>query len=100
MGSNWVELNPEREVEEITTRLRPGIRFAITKDMNIGVYEETVLSNKTGALSHRIGLSFSFNFLPKSWFYLALNDLETKDEGIFLPQERIVALKVKYLFFW
>jgi len=100
MENNWIELTPDRELEEQTIRLRPGVRFNITKDINIGVYEETIISNKIGAFSHRIGVSFAYNFLPKSWLYLAINDLETKDEGVFSSQERIIALKAKYLFFW
>lgn len=100
MANHWIEFDPERELEEMTTRLRPGIRFAMTKDMSLGVYEETVISNKIGAFSYRIGISFSYNFLPKSWLYAAINDLEYKKDGSLSSMERIVALKIKHLFFW
>ena len=100
MANTWIELNPQRKLEEATTRLRPGVRFAITKDMNMGVYEETVMSNEIGAFSHRIGVSFTYNFLPRSWLYIAINDLEKREDGSFSSLERVVVLKIKHLFFW
>jgi hypothetical protein len=55
-------------------------------------------------------LLFSYNFLPKSWVYVALNDVRGRSPGIDLlglPVERVLkvsdraaVLKVKYLYYF
>ncbi len=98
--NNWIEWDPQKKLEEITTRLRPGIWWGITKEMKLSIYVESVRTDKLGFFSHRLGISYAYNFLPKSWIYLAFNDLENKREKKFVSLERILAFKIKYLYFW
>jgi len=41
---------------------------------------------------------FSWNFLPKSWAYLAYNETRDNTEGKMKLKTRIAVLKVRYLF--
>jgi hypothetical protein len=70
------------------------------------LYSEFVFLTEGGDLStaevysNRIGFLFSWNFMPKSWFYVAFNDLRVDTgEGLELT-ERIAAVKVKYLLYF
>jgi hypothetical protein len=57
-----------------------------------------------------VGFLFSYNFLPKSWIYLALNEVrERKEEytaaGELLPlrmhiTDRAGVFKIKYLYYF
>ncbi|GAI82468.1 unnamed protein product [marine sediment metagenome] len=55
---------------------------------------------ETDLLSVRTGLLFSWNFSPKSWLYIALNDYREQDQGEIKPQYLIGAVKAKYLFYF
>ena len=85
----------------------PRITFTITRDMNLEFFSEFVFATPaanlkaTDLISNRLGLLFSWNFLPKSWFYIAVNDYRDQDEFSRLQlQNRIAAIKVKYLFYF
>ena len=56
------------------------------------------------------GFLFSYNFRPKSWIYLAVNEIrdrsdEYDDLGVLLPNrmhttDRAMVFKLKYLFYF
>jgi hypothetical protein len=56
------------------------------------------------------GFLFSYSFLPKSWIYLAINEVRDRSDqfsssGILLPntlhvRDRVSVLKVKYLYYF
>ena len=98
-GSAWVERRPNGGIEEITWRLRPGISYALARGMDVRLYEETPIRKTTGVVSFRLGFSYSYNFAPKSWLYLAINDWQRRDSdnGRYVPQQRVLAVKIKYL---
>ena len=49
----------------------------------------------------RTSALFSWNFLPKSWLYIALNDYHAQDmTGELQPNYTIGAIKAKYLFYF
>ena len=98
--TNWIEWDPQKRLEDISSRFRPGIWWGITKEMKLSVYLESVRTDESGFFSHRIGISYAYNFLPRSWIYLALNELENKRENKFVSLERILAFKIKYLYLW
>jgi len=104
--SGWLEWNPEGLWEEQTWVLRPRIQYALTKDLIVRLYTEHVLSipkalvSKREWSSHRIGFLLSYNFRPKSWIYIALNDLENFEDGNYIQMERIFVFKVRYLFYF
>jgi hypothetical protein len=77
--------------------------------MSFNVYNELVLEtpeavfDNTRISSNRVGCLFSWNFLPKSWVYVAVNDYrEVNDDD---PEHRLQlknlvgAVKVRYLLY-
>jgi len=98
--TNWIEWDPQKRLEDITSRFRPGIWWGITKQMKLSIYVESVRTKNIGFFSHRIGISYAYNFLPKSWIYLAFNELKNRREEKFVSLERILAFKIKYLYLW
>lgn len=105
--NNWVEWDTLNTIIAITTKATPRIDFAITEDMNLGIFNEFVTEipgtnlSKTELTSNRVGLLFSWNFLPKSWLYIALNDhREQNDERKLELQNQIGAIKAKYLVYF
>jgi hypothetical protein len=75
--------------------------------MVLSVFNEFVMTtpqtdfSKTKLFSNRLGLLFSWNFLPKSWFYVAINDYREQDEfGDLTHLYRIGAIKAKYLIYF
>jgi hypothetical protein len=57
-------------------------------------FKEMVLS------SNRIGLLLSWNFLPKSWFYFAINDNRERIDNRLRSQYFIGVIKAKYLLYF
>jgi hypothetical protein len=105
-GDFVMEWDPYGELHAITPIWTPRIEYQINADMDVSLYSEFVFATEAGDLStaeiysNRIGFLFSWNFLPKSWLYVAFNDLR-RDEGEGLePVERIGAVKVKYLIYF
>lgn len=105
--NNWVEWDTLNTIITITTKATPRIDFAITEVMNLGIFNEFVTEipatnlSKTELTSNRVGLLFSWNFLPKSWLYIALNDhREQNEDGKLELQNQIGAIKAKYLLYF
>jgi hypothetical protein len=105
-GDFVIEWDPTGELHAITPIWTPRVEYQINADMDISLYSEFVFLTEAGDLStteiysNRIGFLFSWNFSPKSWLYVAFNDLR-RDEGNGLELiERIGAVKVKYLIYF
>ncbi|UCF70525.1 MAG: hypothetical protein JSW49_10060 [candidate division WOR-3 bacterium] len=105
-GDFVMEWDPQGQLHAITPIWTPRIEYQINADMDISLYSEFVFHTEEGKLStaevvsNRIGLLFSWNFLPKSWLFVAFNNLR-QDEGSGLQlAERIAAIKVKYLIYF
>lgn len=94
--SNTIEWKPNKELEAISWVLRPILQYAITKDMHIRIYAEP----NTATHIHQFNTLFSYNFRPKSWFYIALNETRDNRNGKMFPSNRIAVIKIRYLFFW
>ncbi len=78
VGANvgmYIENTPSREIEEITYNARPYFSITPFNNLNLRVYLDNLWLHSTGRLERLVGgFLFSFNFLPKSWIYLALNE--------------------------
>jgi hypothetical protein len=102
----WIEWDTTGAIYEITPMARPEIRYAINKDMTLKIFDEFVFSvpgsdlEKTIWSSNRFGMLLSWNFLPKSWFYFAINDYREDDNGKLKPEYFIGAIKAKYLLYF
>ncbi|RKX26144.1 MAG: hypothetical protein DRP47_08670, partial [Candidatus Zixiibacteriota bacterium] len=100
-SSTWIQRKPEGGVETVTYRLRQGIYYTIRPGMMLKLYEETPFEDGVGVLSFRVGVSFSYNFFPKSWLYIAYNDYQLRrDDTNYHPLVRVFAVKIKHLIAW
>lgn len=107
----WVEWDPDNNVVAMWPRLRPRIDYRITSYMTLSIFDEMVSYTpqthlgQTRLQSNRVGLIYSWNFAPKSWIYVALNDLSALDYsehpgGEMTEQYDIAAVKLKYLLYF
>jgi hypothetical protein len=106
----FIEGNPDNAIEEITYNARPYVSVTPVNDLNVRIYVDNLYVRSTDRLEQVVaGLLFSYNFLPKSWIYFALNEVrDRRDEfdgaGLLLPRrlhttDRAGVLKVKYLYY-
>lgn len=97
-----LEFRPDKTLEEATFIVTPRFTWNVNRSLQISSYMEGVAKKtdlKIGRV--RLGSLIKWRIAPKSWFYLALNDLETQNENVgFSTQERIALLKVRYLFYF
>ncbi|MDH5186988.1 MAG: hypothetical protein OEW70_08000, partial [candidate division WOR-3 bacterium] len=105
-GNNWWECDPTGNFIEVTSVFRPKLELRINSRVSFNIYNEIVLTTpetrftNTEFYSNRIGFLFSWNFKPKSWLYVALNDYRVDSgEGLELV-DRIGAIKVRYLIYF
>jgi hypothetical protein len=107
----YVEGNPAGNIEDITYNARPYISVTPINNLNLRMYTDNVFVQSSDRLQRVIvGFLFSYNFLPKSWIYLALNEVrERKEEytaaGELLPlrmhiTDRAGVFKIKYLYYF
>ena len=109
--NSWLEGNPSGSLEEVTLNARPYLSITPVNDLNIRLYVDNVYLKSSQKIESVIaGLLFSYNFLPKSWIYLAVNEfMERTDEqdlaGQILSRKlntvsRAAVLKIKYLYYF
>jgi hypothetical protein len=107
----FVEGNPDNKIQDITYNARPYFSLTPLNDLNIRLYVDNVFVRSTKRMQQMIvGLLFSYSFLPKSWIYLAVNEVRDRSDehdslGALLPgrlhvTDRVSVLKVKYLYFF
>jgi hypothetical protein len=104
----WLEWDPENTLRAKTLRLRPNAKFYITTPATITLFSEFIIYDETGDAQDtrlaavRTGALFSWNFSPKSWIYIALNDYraEVDEPGAVKPIYQVGAVKAKYLFYF
>ncbi|MEX2189634.1 MAG: DUF5916 domain-containing protein [Bacteroidota bacterium] len=105
------EFRPDRSLEEIVLNGRPYFSMTPVNDLNIRLYLDVLYFNSTAHAEQTIlGFLFSYNFLPKSWIYFAVNELrdrslELDGLGVQLPNrlhvtDRAAVLKLKYLYYF
>jgi len=101
----WFEWDTLNALVGITPRLQPRIDIRFNADMSLGLFGEFVMTgtgyNDQEVYSIRPGLLFSWRFLPKSWFYIAINDYhQQNDQGNLQHEYLIGAIKAKYLIYF
>ena len=104
--NNYWELDPAGRVVAVTSPLSPRLDFRFDSRINFNIYDNLVFQtpgtrfDSTRAVANRIGFLFSWNFMPKSWLYVALNDYRVDlGEGLTLAS-RVGAVKLRYLFYF
>ena len=107
----WVEGNPSGNIEDITYDARPYFSLTPVNNLNLRVYVDNLFVRSADQMQHILmGFLFSYNFSPKSWIYLAINELHNRDDqynssGNLLPNrmhlaERAGVFKIKYLYYF
>lgn len=107
----FIEGNPDGGVEEITYYTRPYFSLTPVNNLNFKMYVDNVFSSGSQRLERLIvGFLFSWNFLPKSWVYFAINDYRDRSDQYdvnddLLPNKlhvtnRAAVLKLKYLYYF
>ena len=107
----FVEGNPDNQIQDITYNARPYISLTPINDLNLHVYLDNVFVRSSDRLEHVIlGALFSYSFLPKSWIYLAVNEMRDRSDqfssnGVLMPNElhvtaRESVFKIKYLYYF
>jgi hypothetical protein len=107
----YVEWKPNHDVQDITYNARPFFSLTPLNDLNVRVYVDNVFVKSTDHMEGMIfGFLFSYSFLPKSWIYLAVNEIrdrtpEYDPADIVLPNrlhvtDRVSVLKLKYLYYF
>lgn len=107
----FIEGNPEGNIEDITYNARPYFSITPVNNLNFRVYVDNVFLRSTDKMERIIaGFLFSWNFSPKSWIYLALNEVQDRSDQLdvnknLLPNkmhttDRAGVFKIKYLYYF
>ena len=103
----WIEWDTTNTIITMVDRLRPNFFVRFTADMSLSVFSEFVMLTPGSDFSEfelysiRPGMLFTWNFRPKSWLYIALNDYHAQDNaGALQHQYLIGAVKAKYLLYF
>ena len=106
-GNEWIEWDPDHNLVSITSVLTPRIDIRFNADMMLTVFNQMVFTTpgteygKTNLQSNRLGALLAWNFKPKSWLYLAVNDYNIEDaNGQMELYDRVAAVKAKYLVYF
>jgi len=89
-----VEFKPDGSLEKISWILHPTVSWALTHNLYLRLWNEPNFDTDI----HRSNILLSWNFLPKSWVYFALNNTWDNSEGNMRLKDRVIVLKVRYLF--
>jgi hypothetical protein len=105
-GNLWIEWDTTNTIVAMTPRIRPRIDIRFSADKSLAIFNDILLETPetrirdTEFASNRFGFLFSWNFKPKSWLYVALNDLREQTGEKLEPVYTIAAIKVKYLLYF
>lgn len=99
----WLEGNPNNNIEEITYNARPWFSFTPINDLNFYMYVDNVFLRSTNKMERIfLGALFSYQFSPKSWIYLALNEIHDRNNPnrTMDMTDRVSVFKIKYLYYF
>ena len=107
----FIEGNPAGDVEDITYNARPFFSLTPVNNLNFKVYVDNVFVRSSDRMeSIIVGFLFSWNFMPKSWIYFAINEFRDRSDlydanNNLLPStmhttDRVAVLKIKYLYYF
>ena len=108
--NSWIEINPDDNIDEITYNARPYFSITPLNDLNLRLYVDNVFLRSTNRMERIIvGFLFSYQFSPKSWIYLAVNEIQDRSPYLSNNQlvydkmnirERAGVFKIKYLYYF
>lgn len=107
----YLEGKPDGGIEDVTYNARPYFSLTPFNDFNVRMYADNVFLQSSQHLERVIvGFLLSYNFLPKSWIYIAMNDFQDRSEqynsaNLPMPNrmhvvDRAGVVKIKYLYYF
>ncbi|MCZ7609783.1 MAG: carbohydrate binding family 9 domain-containing protein [Ignavibacterium sp.] len=107
----FIENDPDGNIEDITYNARPFFSLTPINNLNFRVYVDNVFVKSTDRMERIIGgFLFSWNFLPKSWIYLAVNEFRDRSDEYdsnnnllsnrMHTTDRAGVFKIKYLYYF
>jgi hypothetical protein len=107
----FIEGNPNNKIEDVTLNARPYFSLTPVNDLNLRLYVDNLYLRSTKKIEQIIlGFLFAYNFSPKSWIYLAVNEFRDRSPefdpvGNMLEERlhvvnRAAVLKLKYLYYF
>jgi hypothetical protein len=105
-ANSWWEANPDCDIVGVTSAVRPKVDFRINSKISFNVYSEMVFNTpetrfgETDLASNRVGFLFSWNFRPKSWLYVAVNEYQADYGNGLELADRVAAVKLRYLLYF
>ncbi len=98
----YVEGDPDNNIEDMTLNTRPYFSYTPVNDLKVRLYVDNVFKRSTDQLEQCVvGFLVAYNFSPKSWCYLAFNDIQNRDDQRrFRVTDRAGVAKVKYLYYF
>lgn len=98
----YIEGNPDNNIEDITYNARPYLSWTPVNDLNIRFYVDNVYLRSSGKIEQVIaGFLLAYNYSPKSWIYLAVNEIRERDDFNRLRiANRAAVLKASYLYYF
>jgi len=106
----FVEGDREGGVEDVTINARPYVSVTPVNDLSMRLYIDNVFVRSTSHVEQVVvGFLFAYNFLPKSWIYFAVNEVQDRSDeydarGLLRPNrlhvaDRVAVFKLKYLYY-
>ncbi len=105
----FIETDPDGHTDEVTINARPYARLTPVNDVSLHLYVDGLRRRSTGEVERLLGgLLFSWQYRPKSWVYLAVNEVEDRNDPTLSPagvprpllvRDRAAVLKAKVLFY-
>jgi hypothetical protein len=96
----WSEGKPSGGTEDNTIDARPYFSATPVNGLNLKVYVDNVYTTGSSRIQNvQLGVLISYNFLPKSWVYAALNERRERPDDLLRLTDRAAVIKVKYLYY-
>ncbi len=107
----FIEGNPDNNIEDITITSRPFVSLTPVNNLNVRIYFDNLYIKSSDKLERIIlGFLFSWNFSPKSWIYLAINEIKSRENEFdnmnniissrLITIDSIGVFKIKYLYYF
>lgn len=102
-GNVFIEGDPDKKIADVTYNARPFFSWTPINNLNVRLYVDGVYLRSSGRIEQVLsGFLFSYNFRPKSWIYLAINELRKPDSSYSALNvaDRVSVFKLKYLIYF
>ncbi len=91
----WLEMTPDNNVEDYTVSISPRVSYPLSKDLVLNLSSQVVYSTQNReVLFGAYSFVLSYNFKPKSWFYIVLSRAYDSESS---ATNSYGVLKIRYL---